>query len=344
MQPTGWFQIAWSLDLKAGEIKPLNYFGSELVLFRGLDEAVYALDANCQHLGANLAYGGCVVDDGIQCPFHGWVWSGAGRNVRIPYEARPNRGRRIRSWPVTEINECIFVWHDVAGRAPLWDLPDWRSVLSDNVVSQRYRTLGAEERELFACIKVHPQIVAENAVDPHHFQFVHRTPISPVVLAETTDDTTWHAKVGFGNCWRDGADRPGDTRNAIEIYWSGIGFSHNGECTADGVGVIAINATPVDESRSDIFASYWVSESDDYTSRLARPRLHCPTTSTSGSTRGTWTRRRWHPQNTAASPSCVHGRRASTPHRLRRTAPTGRRLAAEVFQRPFDELEHHAVG
>ena len=32
--PNGWFRIAHSADLAAGEIKPLSYLGCELVLFR----------------------------------------------------------------------------------------------------------------------------------------------------------------------------------------------------------------------------------------------------------------------------------------------------------------------
>src|SRR5437667_6703957 len=33
--PTGWFQVAWSDELEIGEAKPLAYFGTELVLYRG---------------------------------------------------------------------------------------------------------------------------------------------------------------------------------------------------------------------------------------------------------------------------------------------------------------------
>lgn len=276
MQPTGWFQVAWTTDLEVGDVKPLRYFGTDLVVFRDHGGQAHVLDAHCQHLGANLAYGGCVVDDGIQCPFHGWVWNGQGRNVRIPYEPRPNRGRRVRSWPVTEVNECIFVWHDAIGRDPLWQLPRWDEVLSEAVTRQQFRPLGSDEQQKFSEVHVHPQIIAENAVDPHHFRFVHKTPISPVVLTEWTNETTWHAKVGFGKRWADGVDRPGETNNTIELYWSGIGYSITGECTRDGVRMIAINATPVDDGRCDIFASYWVSGSNYYDERLHQAKAALP--------------------------------------------------------------------
>lgn len=276
MRPTGWFQVAWSTDLAPGDVMSLNYFGLEMVAFRDLDGMVSVLDAHCQHLGANLAVGGCVVEGGIQCPFHGWIWSGQGRNVCIPYEDRPNRGRRMRSYPVTELNECIYIWHDVKRRDPLWQVPAALDVLGEHIRSQSYRPLGVDQQELYRGIHVHPQVIAENAVDPHHFRFVHRTSVTPVVLSETTDGATWHAKVGFGRRWADGVDRPGDSANTIEINWSGIGVSFNGEQTSDGVRIIAICATPVDETTSDIRATYWISEGDSYEERLRVAKLALP--------------------------------------------------------------------
>jgi phenylpropionate dioxygenase-like ring-hydroxylating dioxygenase large terminal subunit len=218
MRPTGWFQVAWSAEFAVGDVVPLHYFDRDLVAYRGHDKRVCVLDAHCRHLGASLAHGGCVVEDGIQCPFHGWVWNGDGRNVRIPYEARPNKGRRVRSYPVAELNESIYVWYDQASRKPLWGAPDGFSALGNHVTSRTYHHLAADCRTRFEKVAVHPQVIAENAVDPHHFRFVHNTPISPTVLRENIDATTWSAKVGFGKRWAEGVDRPDDTVNTIEIY------------------------------------------------------------------------------------------------------------------------------
>ena len=33
--PTGWFQIAWSHEITPGGVRPLRYFGEDLVLYRG---------------------------------------------------------------------------------------------------------------------------------------------------------------------------------------------------------------------------------------------------------------------------------------------------------------------
>ena len=281
MLPTGWFQVAWSADLAVGDVQPMHYFGRDLVLFRELNGRPRVLNSHCQHLGASLAHGGCVVEDGIQCPFHGWVWNGDGRNVRIPYEDRPNRGRRVGAYSVAELNDSIYLWHDAAGRDPSWEAPNAFEVLGPHVAERDFHPFDDACRTRFAKVKVHPQVIAENAVDPHHFRFVHDTPISPVVLREHTDDSTWASKVGFGKRWVDGEDRADDTMNTIEIYWSGIGIAFNGEHLRDGIRVISICATPVDDTRSDIFAGYWISAEQsaapgDFETRLASAKLALP--------------------------------------------------------------------
>ena len=281
MLPTGWFQVAWSADVAIGEVQPMHYFARDLVLFRELDGRAKVLDGHCQHLGASLAHGGCVVEGGIQCPFHGWVWNGEGRNVRIPYEPRPNRGRRVRSYPVAELNDSIYIWHDADGREPLWEAPKAFEVLGKHISEREFHAFDDGGRTRFEKVNVHPQVIAENAVDPHHFRFVHNTPISPVVLHESTNDSTWAAKVGFGKRWIEGVDRVGDTMNTIEIYWSGIGVAFNGEHMRDGIRVISICATPVDDTTSDIFAGYWISDEEsagpgDYEARLDSAKLALP--------------------------------------------------------------------
>jgi nitrite reductase/ring-hydroxylating ferredoxin subunit len=255
MKPTGWFQVAWSNDLTKGTVIPLRYFGEDLVAYRDFQGEVHVLDAYCQHLGANLAYGGCVTEQGIQCPFHGWEWGHNGRNVSIPYQDRPNRGRRVRSWPVQERNESIHIWHDADGRDPYFDVFDaigvGGSVLDD------YEFYPVTPQHLTG-LEVHPQMVAENAVDPQHFRFVHGTKVAPVVLAQETTDSSWHAIVGFGRRWAEHRGPVTDTMNTLRLWFSGLGTSVNVEQTADGIRIITINTTPVDDDTTDIFAGYWL--------------------------------------------------------------------------------------
>jgi len=283
---TGWFQIAWSADIGPGQVEPLRYFGRDLVAYRDKAGFVRVHDRYCRHLGASLAHGGRVVDEGIQCPFHGWVWAADGSNVSIPYQDRPNKARRLGSWPVVERNEAVYVWFDSAGREPYWELPN---ALKDtpHAAEREFHSCWPQARQHYRDLRIHPQMVVENAVDPHHFRFVHNTPISPTVLEEKVEGPLWWARVGFGKGWlRHAKDADGnlrtDTHNTIEILWSGMGVSVNIEHTRDGVRVVCINITPVEDGRSEIFASYWIDLVDGdlqdgtYERRLAEAKASLP--------------------------------------------------------------------
>ena len=58
--PNGWFRLFNSDELKCKEVKYINYFGRDIVVFRGTDYKVYALHAFCAHMGANLGIDGQV--------------------------------------------------------------------------------------------------------------------------------------------------------------------------------------------------------------------------------------------------------------------------------------------
>ena len=49
----------------------VNVLGQFLAIYRGEDGQVYALDAYCPHLGANLGLGK-VCGNSLECPFHAW--------------------------------------------------------------------------------------------------------------------------------------------------------------------------------------------------------------------------------------------------------------------------------
>ena len=83
--PRGWFVVAFSEDIAVGETRSLSYFGEKLVAFRGEDGTVRVLDAYCAHMGADLAAGGKVIGNTIECPFHAWRYAGTGECVAIPY-------------------------------------------------------------------------------------------------------------------------------------------------------------------------------------------------------------------------------------------------------------------
>ena len=163
--PRGWFIVATSAELAAGEVRPLRYWGRDLVLFRGESGQAVVLDAFCPHLGAHLGHGGCVQGDSVRCPFHAWRFDGAGECVEVPYAKRIPERARTRSWLVRERNGVILVWHDPEGGEPDYEIPLLEECGQPGWTDWHMRRLE---------IQTHPREIIENVADVAHFKFVHK--------------------------------------------------------------------------------------------------------------------------------------------------------------------------
>jgi nitrite reductase/ring-hydroxylating ferredoxin subunit len=169
--PNGWFAVAWSRDLHVGDVRPLSYFGEELVLFRTRSGQARVLDPFCPHLGAHLGHGGRVMGETIRCPFHGWQYDGeSGTCTHIPYCERIPPKARVRAWEVQEKNGMVFVWHHSEGKPPEWDFPALPEIGHPD---------WSEPRTHELVLDAHVQDTHENNNDPVHFQFVHRMAETP---------------------------------------------------------------------------------------------------------------------------------------------------------------------
>ena len=45
---TGWFMVGWSPEFPIGEVRPLRYFGEDLVAYRDEDGVLHVLEATLQ--------------------------------------------------------------------------------------------------------------------------------------------------------------------------------------------------------------------------------------------------------------------------------------------------------
>ena len=238
--PNGWFQVAYSDELKAGEVKPLEYFGQSLVLFRSEAGEAKVLDAFCPHLGAHLGHGGKVSGDCIRCPFHAWEFNGEGRCTTIPYAKKIPPNAKLRSWHVHEVAGLIMVWHHAEGAAPSWQLPEVPEYGNAEWTDYERRRWQVRTRN---------QEMAENAVDSAHFHYVHGTTNMPKSEAEVRE----HVLRVFSDA---GMETPrGPVAGSVESLSFGFGFS-----TVRFKGLIETllvsSVTPIDADNVDVRFSF----------------------------------------------------------------------------------------
>lgn len=184
--PNGWFSVGFSHELKPGDVKPVRYFGRDLVLFRDEDGDPHLLDAFCPHLGAHLGHGGVVEGKEIVCPFHAWRFDGTGACTGIPYSKRVPRRAKLERFTLLEQNKMLLAWHHLENEPPLWKPPVFPECEPDN---EDFSEFVYRQWTVKTC----NQEMAENAVDTAHFMYLHGTAEMPVTSAKIINEHHMHA-------------------------------------------------------------------------------------------------------------------------------------------------------
>lgn len=218
--PSSWYCVAWSEEVSKDSILDLRYFGADLICFRAASGEVRIFDAHCPHLGAHLG-DGCIKNDEVVCPFHGWRFNSEGENTLIPYADRPSR-QGLKPWNAHEVNGMVFVWYDPSGAQPTWNIPNFDWYGHDD-----YLDYYPEYCRTWRGARLHPQQGPENTTDPAHVTFVHHAAEVPEIVEHgadgpvfrTTLQYTWGG--GKGSSWLT-PDGPIDGGLIAECW--GLGF------------------------------------------------------------------------------------------------------------------------
>ena len=170
----GWYWAMRAARLPRGRARALNFLGREMVVYRGADGRVVALDAYCPHMGAHLAEGR-VEGDAIRCLFHFWKYDAQGRCVEIPCQPQCDFVPRLASWPVAERYGLIWIWAGRSTPGPVPFVPELEHCEVDYKLANRFTK------------RCHPNVMMINAIDAQHFNSVHRLPVNlrlePTVLS-----------------------------------------------------------------------------------------------------------------------------------------------------------------
>ncbi len=165
INPNHWYAVAWSYDLGPGKTQPVMVWKQAIVLFRGEDGRVGALEDACPHRGIEL-HRGAVSGCNLTCPYHGWEFDDQGNCTRIPYlEPGQKLPRaRARSYPVLEKYGLIWVFPGDPGLA---------TATSPLEIAEYDRQDSWFAVSVTARVEAHFSICNENAMDVFH-GFLHR--------------------------------------------------------------------------------------------------------------------------------------------------------------------------
>ncbi len=161
-----WYVAAWGNEIKD---KPeyRKIVDHHIVLYRGEEGRIVALDDTCPHRFAPL-HRGKIVNGTIECLYHGLRFDEKGACALNPFNPDVRLGAaHVRAYPVVERDRLIWIWMGDADRATLDTIPDL-SFLND---FEQY-TMSSEQ---VMWQDLNYQLILDNLLDLSHGQFLHPT-------------------------------------------------------------------------------------------------------------------------------------------------------------------------
>lgn len=186
-----WQPLAPAADLQDKQTKKVRLLGEDLALFRDRSGNLGLVAELCPHRRCSLAYG-VPEENGIRCPYHGWLFDNAGTCLEQPAESQNSTFKdRIKTvaYPVREVGG-IFWTYMGPGEAPVFPQHDY--LVKENTL----RDIGLTE------LPINWVQAMENSLDPTHLEWLHmwygyynRTGQSHTELGQFPQAR--HAKIGF---------------------------------------------------------------------------------------------------------------------------------------------------
>jgi 5,5'-dehydrodivanillate O-demethylase len=129
-----WIPFAALSQLDDDPVRRVRLLGEDLILFRNRQGGLGLIGDRCLHRSVDMKLG-IPDDEGLRCPYHGWLYDSAGACIERPLEARP-RGKfskKMTAYPVRELGGMLFAY---MGAEPAPALPPWDLFVWPNAVRQ----------------------------------------------------------------------------------------------------------------------------------------------------------------------------------------------------------------
>ncbi len=249
-----WYPVYYVEDLDKSKPTAFTLLDRDLVIWWDAVGGEWrAFDDKCPHRLARLSEGRIAADGLLECPYHGWTFTGAGNCDRIPQQlpdgkAETSRRACATSLPTTVRQGLLFIYPgkvDRAANTPVPILPMLEGVMDEWVLLNTFRDLPYDAATLL-----------ENVLDPSHLPYTHhgnvgkRSNASPVELEIVTSD-----KNGFTGTWAEGPrkgtlGRQDTTFIAPNLMWHDLTSKQLGRT------MTVVYATPTRKGECRIFARF----------------------------------------------------------------------------------------
>jgi phenylpropionate dioxygenase-like ring-hydroxylating dioxygenase large terminal subunit len=249
-----WYPVFYLKDLNRAVPASFTLMGRDLVLWwEAKTQTWRAFDDRCPHRLAPLSQGRINEAGHLECPYHGWAFSGAGACEVIPQEPEGGQAKTaqracVASLPTAERQGLLFVYAGTPAHAAQVAIP----VIEPMDASPEGWTL----MDTFRDLPYDALTLLENVLDPSHIPYTHhntvgkRSNASPVELQVLTS-----SKQGFTGTWPEGP-RKGTLGRQDTVFIAPCLMWHDLTSKQFGRTLTVVYATPIRKGECRLFARF----------------------------------------------------------------------------------------
>jgi phenylpropionate dioxygenase-like ring-hydroxylating dioxygenase large terminal subunit len=249
-----WYPVHYIEDLDKSKPTSFTLLNRNLVLWWDRDgETWRAFEDRCPHRLAPLSEGRINEEGWLECPYHGWAFSGTGKCEHIPQQAEGSNGAFSEracatSLPTTVRQGLLFVYPGKLENAPQTKVPAIEPLEED--------TDGWICLNIFRDLPYDAFTLMENVLDASHVPYTHhksvgnRVNASPVELEILTSD-----KWGFKGTWAEGPRKGTLGRQDTTFIAPGLMW-HDLTSKQFGRTLTVVYTTPIRKGECRLFARF----------------------------------------------------------------------------------------
>ena len=187
-----WYAAGWADDISP-TLTHKTILNESIVFYRTSTGEPVAMQNRCPHRFAPLHLGH-IVDDTIQCGYHGLQFDCTGKCVVSPFENRVPKSARVKRYPLVERHSVAWIFMGDESLADPRRIPDF-SCIDDPA---RARLRGSLP------VKANYELVVDNLADLSHANFLHGNYLAKAGVEHTehsvdTQGGTIYSKFWFPN-------------------------------------------------------------------------------------------------------------------------------------------------
>jgi len=249
-----WYPIFFTEDLDKEKLARFTLLEQDLVIWWDKSVGTWQVfEDKCPHRLASLSEGRVNEAGLLECPYHGWAFSGAGNCEMIPQQQPEDSAHTsvracVRSYPTAISQGLLYVYPGIKDNAASIPLPIIEPMESNPdawVCLNIFRDLPYDALTLL-----------ENVIDASHIPYTHhntvgnRDNVAPLDLKVTES-----GKNGFKGVWEEGP-RKGKLGTQYTTFTAPCLIWHDLTSKKFGRTLTVVYATPISKGKCRLFARF----------------------------------------------------------------------------------------